>query len=183
MSLVEKAKKKAQEVADQKKKEEEAEAKFSENLKTSLAKMTRQVLSGLRELHGVKTKKGTLRLVRKQKKPYNTTVAVLRLIRPKDQESIDLLYVDVAIESGTRDYSDDCRDVPYTESIVKVYVKETNSRSRDSYDWGPYHPNYGVWGLGLKEFFSTYFYSWDDDKFKTKMDEIAEWISPLFSEK
>jgi len=181
MSLVEKAKKKAQEVSDQKKKEAEAEAKFAANLKTSLAKITRQVLSGLRELHGVKTKRGTLRLVRKQKKPYDKNVAVLRLIRPKDQGTVDLLYVDAAIESGYRDYSDDCRDVPYTEVVVSVYVKETNKRNQ--YDWGAYHPNPAVWGLGLKEFFSTHFYNWSDDKFKEKMDGVAEWISPLFSEK
>lgn len=182
MSLVEKAKKKARDAALEKKRVEEAEAKSEAYLKSSLATITRRVLSGLREFHGVKTKAGTLRLVRKQKKPYDKTVAVLRLLPPKEKP-IDLLYVEAAIERGTRDYSDDCRNIPYTEAVVKLFVKETNGRSRD--DWAPYHPNPAIWGLGLgmKEYFSTYFYNWDDDKFKGKMDEVVEWISPLFGEK
>lgn len=180
MSLVEKAKKKARDAAIKKTKEAEAEAQSEAYLKASLATITRRVLGSLREFHGVKTKKGILRLVRKQKKPYDKTVAVLRLI-PKKEAPIDLLYVEAAIERGTRDYSDDCRNVPYTESVVKVFVKETNGRSRDL-DWAPYHPNPACWGLGLKEYFSTYFYNWDDDKFKSKMDEVVEWISPLFNE-
>ena len=183
MSLVQKAKKKAKEAADKKKQEEKAEADSTAHLKEILAKITRRVLSGLREFHGVKTKQGTLRLVRKQKKPYDKTVAVLRLIPKKDWAPTDLLYVESSIESGCRDYSDDCRNIPYTEAIVRVYVKETNSRSSNSFDYGPYHPNYAVWGLGLRDSFSTHFYSWDDEEFSERIDEIAEWISPLFDEK
>lgn len=180
MSLVEKAKKKAEFDAKKKREEEDAEARSAAYLKNSLAKITRQVLAGLREFHGEKTKYGTIRLVRKQKKPYNKNVAVLRLIRPKEG-NVDLLQVDAAIESGTRDYSDDCRNIPYTEAVVSVYVKETVSRSDDRWGYGPFSPNPVVKGLGLKEWFSIYVHNWDDDKSKEKLEEVAEWIAPLFT--
>lgn len=179
MSLVEKAKKKAVEAEKKKKAEEDAEAKSAAYLKTSLAKITRQVLSGLREFHGVKTKQGTLRLVRKQKKPFNKTVAILRLIRPKGQESVDLLHVDSAIESGTRDYSDDCRDIPYTESTCSFYVKETNTRN-DPYDYGPRYANPAVRGVGLTDHFYESVHNWNDDDLQKKLEKVAEWLAPIF---
>lgn len=177
MSLVEKAKKKAKEEIEKKKKEADAEANFKDALQKSLTSITRQIMSGLREFHGVKTKHGTLRLVRKQKKPYDKTVGVLRLIRPKNQGTVDLLHITAGIESGTRDYSDDCRNEPYTESVVRIFVKETNRRN--DFDWY-YHPNPAVWGMGLRDQFGTYTTNWSDGP-KKALDEVADWISPLFS--
>src|SRR5690348_4042989 len=106
MSLLEKAKKVAKAVDEQEKKAAESEAASRKYLQDSLAKMTKEVLAGLKEFHGVKTKHGTLKLIKKRVERGNT-IATLRLTdRKSGYEDTDILHIDAAIESGERDYSD-----------------------------------------------------------------------------
>jgi len=179
MSLLDKAKKTAKAVDDQKKKEVENEAASRKYLAESLEKITKGVLAGLKEFHGVKTKHGTLKLIKKRVE-RGKNVATLRLTdRSSGYEDTDILYIDAAIESGERDYSDDCRNIPYTEAVVSMYVKKT---SADSYPYGPTHYNLAVRGLGLSDFFGEYVHNWDGDELPKKLEKVAEWLAPLFRE-
>jgi hypothetical protein len=184
MSLLEKAKKTAKEFDDQKKKEKDNEEASRKYFKESLEKISKNVLNGLKEFHNVKTKKGTLKLIRKRTTKPTNTIAWLRLVdRPGKQEDLDLLLIDAAIESGERDYADDCRNIPYTEAIVSIYVDNPPTDERFSYA-----PTYNgrVKGLGLTTFFSVNIRNWDSEEttgtVAEKLEEVAKWIAPLFSE-
>lgn len=179
MSLLDKAKKTAKEADDQKKKEAASEASFRKSLAESLEKISKGVLAGLREFNGVETKHGTLKLIKKRVE-RGPNIATLRLTNRKaGYDDIDILYIDAAIESGERDYSDDCRNVPYTEAIVSMYVKKTSS---DSWPYGPSHYNLAVKGLGLSDFFGEYVHNWNDDELPKKLEKVAAWLAPLFRE-
>lgn len=180
MSLLEKAKKTAKEVDDQKKREEDNEIATKKFLRESLKKISKGVLDGLKEFNGAKTKRGTLKLIRKRVE-RGTNIATLRLTdRTDGGDDTDLLFIDAAVESGYRDYSDDCRNEPYTEAIVSIYVKNPPTDERFSY--AP-TCNGAVRALGLQTHFSEYIRNWDDDTLQEKLEKVAEWISPLFSEK
>jgi len=179
MSLLEKAKQTAKAIDDQKKKEEANEAATRKFLSESLEKISKDVLAGLKEFHGVKTKHGTLKLIKKRSE-RSTTIANLRLTDlPSGGESFDILHIDAAIVSGVRDYADDCRDVPYTEAIVSIYVKNPPTDERFSY--AP-TCNWAVKGLGLSTYFGEYIRNWDDKELPQKLEKVAEWLSPLFRE-
>lgn len=182
MSLLDKAKKKAQEADDEKKKEAAREVAFHKALSDSLEKISKGVLAGLKEFNNVETKQGTLKLVKK-KVATNKNIAVLKLTdRKSDYPDTDILYIDAAIESGYRDYSDDCRNEPYTEAIVSMYVKRTVSDS-STWSYGPTHYNPAVRGLGLSDSFGEYVRHWDADDLQKKLEKVAEWLAPLFRDK
>lgn len=180
MSLLEKAKKVAQTVDEQKKQKEANEIATRNFLKESLNEIAKEVLAGLKEFHGAKTKQGTLKLIRKRVE-RGDTIATLRLVdRPGGFDDTDLLFIDAAVESGYRDYSDDCRNEPYTEAVVSIYVKNPPTDERFSY--APTR-NGAVQALGLSTLFSEYIRNWDQDSLQEKLEKVAEWIAPLFSEK
>lgn len=179
MSLLDKAKKAAQAADDQRKKEEANEIATKKFLQESLTKITKGVLDGLKEFHGTKTKRGTLKLIRKRVE-RGDNIATLRLTNRTDGgEDTDLLFIDAAIESGYRDYSDDCRNVPYTEAVVSIYVK--NPPTDDRFSYAP-TCNGAVRALGLQTYFGEYIRNWDDDSLPEKLEKVAEWIAPLFRE-
>lgn len=179
MSLVEKAKKKAQEADAEKKREAENDLASKKYLQDSLAKISKEVLAGLKEFHNVKTNQGTLKLIRKRTTRPTKTIANLRLTnRPNKADDLDLLFVDAAIESGTRDYDDDCRNVPYTEAIVSIYVK--NPPTDDRFSYAP-TCNGAVKALGLTTYFGEFIHNWNDDEIPEKLEKVAEWLAPLFS--
>lgn len=72
-------------------------------------------MKGLKEFDGVETKEGTLRVTTSKCGMHH---AAIRLIHKTYEE--DLLFIDSKIESGERDYSDDCRNIPYTEATVTI---------------------------------------------------------------
>lgn len=179
MSLLDKAKKTAKAVDDQEKKAAENEIASRKYLSESLEKITKGVFAGLKEFHGVKTKRGTLKLVRKRVERGNTVGSLRLTDRPNEAESIDLLIIDAAIESGERDYADDCRNIPYTEAVVSIYVKNPPTDERFSY--AP-TCNYAVRSLGLTTYFGEYVRNWDDNDLPKKLEKVAEWLAPLFRE-
>jgi len=175
MSLVEKAKKKAREAEEAKAKEEKQKEETRKILDKTLGKLTKEVINGLKEFNGVKTKHGTLKFSRKTN---GKQVAILKLLGPDSRTvDVDLLYVDASIESGYRDYSDDYRNVPYTEASVRIHTKER--RPNGNYD---YYPNYELNGLGLREYYGSISH-YDDERMKKLLEEVAEWMSPLFGSK
>jgi len=179
MSLLDKAKKTAKAVDDQERKAAENEAASRKYLKDSLEKMTKGVLAGLKEFHGVKTKHGTLKLIKKRVERGNN-IATLRLSdRQNGYEDTDILFIDAAIESGYRDYSDDCRNEPYTEAVVSMYVKNPPTDERFSY--AP-TCNGAVKALGLATYFGEYVRNWDSEDLPKKLEKVAEWLAPLFRE-
>lgn len=181
MSLLEKAKQTAKAVDDQKKKEAENEAASKKALAEALEKITKGVLAGLKEFHGVKTKHGTLKLIKKRVERGNT-IATLRLTsRDADHEieDVDILHIDAAIESGERDYGEGCNNIPYTEAVVSIYVK--NPPTDDRFSYAP-TCNWAVKGLGLYTHFGEYIRNWDDEELPKKLEKVAEWLSPLFRE-
>lgn len=180
MSLLEKAKKTAQAADKQKQQEEENDQASRKYLRESLEKISKGVLAGMKEFHNAKTKQGTLKLIRKRVE-RGSTIATLRLTdRPNKFDDLDLLFIDAAIESGERDYSDDCRNIPYTEACVSIYVKNPPTDERFSY--AP-TCNGAVKALGLATYFGEYVRNWDDEELPKKLEKVAEWIAPLFSEK
>lgn len=180
MSLLDKAKKTAQAADEQKKREEESEIATRNFLYESLKNISKDVLAGLKEFHNAKTKHGTLKLIRKRVE-RGETIATLRLVdRPAGFEDLDLLFIDAAVVSGYRDYSDDCRNQPYTEAIVSIYVK--NPPTDERYSYAP-TCNGAVKALGLQTYFSEYIRNWDSKELPEKLEKVAEWISPLFRDK
>ncbi len=179
MSLLEKAKASAKAADEQQKKDSANEVATQKFLRESLAKITKDVLNSLKEFHGVKTKKGTLKLIRKRVE-RGDTVATLRLTNRTDGgDDTDLLFIDAAVESGYRDYSDDCRNEPYIEAIVSIYVK--NPPTDERYSYAP-TCNGAVRGLGLETHFSQFIRNWDQDSLNEKLEKVADWIAPLFRE-
>jgi hypothetical protein len=179
MSLLEKAKQSAKAADEQKKKEEANEIATKKFLQESLTKISKGVLDGLKEFHGAKTKRGTLKLIRKRVE-RGDTIATLRLTNRTDGgDDTDLLFIDAAVESGYRDYSDDCRNVPYIEAIVSIYVK--NPPTDERYSYAP-TCNGAVKGLGLSTYFAEFIRNWDQDSLPEKLGKVAEWIAPLFRE-
>lgn len=180
MSLLEKAKKIAKAADDEKKREAEREIAAKKFHQESLKEISKAVLAGMKEFHGAKTKQGTLSLIKKRTTVPSETIANLRLIdRPNGAESIDLLYIDAAIKSGTRSYADDCRDIPYTEATVSIYVKLPPTDERLSY--APTR-NWQVQSVGLTSYFSEYVTHWNKDDLQKKLEKVAEWLVPLFRE-
>lgn len=183
MSLLEKAKQAAQKADNEQIRAKEAEISAAKYLQECLTKSSKAILEGLKEFHNAKTNKGTLKLVR-NKQPtagqHGNTLATLRLThRPSEVEDLDLLYVDAVIESGTRDYADDCRNIPYTEAVVRIYVKNPPTDERFSY--AP-TCNGAVKALGLKTYFSLHITNWDEKEIPKKLEEVADWLVPLFRE-
>jgi hypothetical protein len=176
MSLVEKAKKKAREAEKAKEQEEKSKADTRDALNRSLAKLTKEVIAGLREFNDVAVKGGTLKFTRKTN---GKQIATLKLVRPKSSMIMDveLLQIEASVESGYRDYSDDCRNEPYTEASVRVSTPEPR---HDNY--GNPYPNYGLNSAGLRSYYGSV-RNWDDEEVKKLLDEVAEWLSPLFASK
>lgn len=179
MSLLEKAKKAAKAADDQLAKDKANEISAAKYFKDSLEKISKDVLAGLKEFNNVKTPKGTLKLVKKRN-PNDKTIANLRLVkRPYDQEDLDLLFIDAAIESGVRDYADDARDIPYKEAVVSIYVK--NPPTTDTFSYAP-TCNGPVKALGLTTFFGEYIHNWNEKELPQSLEKVADWLVPLFRE-
>lgn len=180
MSLLEKAKKIAKEADDEKKREEEREVAAKKWRQESLEEISKAVLTGMKEFHNAKTKQGTLKLIKKRVERPTKTIANLRLTdRPNSAEPIDLLYIDAAIESGTRSLCEGYENEPYTEAAVTIYVKLPPTDERLSY--APTR-NWQVQSVGLTSFFSEYVTHWNKDELPKKLEKVAEWLAPLFRE-
>lgn len=176
MSLVEKAKKKAREAEKAKEQEDKAKADTKAALNKSLTKLIKEVNAGLKEFNEVGVRGGTLKFVRRTK---GKQIATLKLVRPKSSAIMDveLLQIEASIESGYRDYADDCRNIPYIEASVRV---STPSPRADNY--GNPYPDYTLSGLGLHSYYGSV-RNWDEEEVKKLLDEVAEWLSPLFASK
>lgn len=179
MSLLDKAKQSAKKADDEKKQKVEREIAAKNYDKESLATLTKLVLESVKELNNAKTNKGTLKLVKKRT-TTDKTIANLRLVnRPDKGEDIDLLYIDAAIESGTRSWGEGCENEPYTEAAVTVYVKQPPTSER--YSYAPTR-NWAVASVGLSSHFSEYITMWNKDDLPKKLEKVAEWLAPLFQE-
>jgi hypothetical protein len=175
MSLVERAKKKARDDAEAKEKEAKAKIDFQNAIQEALTDLSKEVLGKLKEFHNVKCRFGTLKL--EKKKDRIRPHSVLKLVRDTVKaEEIELLLIESRIESGTRDYSDDCRDVPYTEAVVNIFTQDRDRlRSRQDRMYIPANE------FGLQSF-STYATNWND-RVEKSLEEVADWLAPLFSSK
>lgn len=175
MSLVERAKNKAREDAIAKEKEAQAKIDFQNAMQKALAELSKDVMDKLKEFDGVKTRFGTLKLEKKRDRIRPLTI--LKLVRDNvKQEELDLLVIESRIESGTRDYADDCRDVPYTEAVVNIFTQDRDPlRSRHDRMYIPANT------FGLQSFF-TYATNWND-RVQKSLEEVADWLAPLFSSK
>lgn len=179
MSLLEKAKKLAKEADTEKKREVEREITAKNYHQESLAELSKLVLGYMKEFHNAETNKGTLKLSKK-KNSNSKTIATLRLVnRPAKAEDIDLLFIDAAIESGTRSLCEGYENEPYTEAAVTVYVKLPPTTDR--YSYAPTR-NWEVQSVGLTSFLSEYVTMWNKDDLTKKLEKVAEWLAPLFQE-
>lgn len=179
MSLLDKAKKLAKEADAEKRREAEREVAAKNYHQESLETLIKAVLNGMKEFHNAETNKGTLKLVKKRLN-NDKTIAYLRLTdRPDKAEDIDLLYIDAAIESGTRSYCEGYENQPYTEAVVTVYVKLPPTSKLLEY--APTR-NWQVGSVGLSSFFSEYVTMWNKDDLTKKLEKVAEWLAPLFQE-
>lgn len=179
MSLLEKAKQAAQKADNDKKKAVEREVAAKNYHQESLAELSKLVLSSMKEFHNAETNKGTLKLSKK-KNSNDKTIATLKLVdRPDKAEDITLLFIDAAIESGTRSYCEGYENEPYTEAAVTVYVKLPPTTER--YSYAPTR-NWEVSSVGLESHFSEYVTMWNKDDLPKKLEKVAEWLAPLFQE-
>jgi hypothetical protein len=173
MSLLERARQKA--LADQtaKEKAEQAERAQKESLNRNLATYSEKLLDGLHEFHGIETKHGTLFL---QRKVFQDQIAVLTLVKPGTHgANIDLLYIKASIVSGERDYSDDCRNMPFTEAQVSICTEHVKDMLKTR------HTYHRLECVGLQGFNETISH-WNDDVSKT-LGKVADWLAPLFTTK
>lgn len=171
MSLVEKAKKKAEEEDQEAKMAKEADDRFQNGLKREVSAMSKKVIKALREFDKVKVSGGTLRLATGQKAkgmgPHEwDRIAVLNLVDDTGA-TVDqrLLYIDCGVHSGTFDGSDDCRNIPYTAASLHIYS------DKNVYN-GPYR--------STRDFHESARSVEDVDKI---LDKVAEYLAPLFSKK
>ena len=167
MSLLDRAKQKARTDQSAKEKEERLKKEQREFLDKALVKLSKDILTGLQEFHKVETRFGTLKLVRK--KNINQ-IAVLKLAKSNGPD-LDLLYIKASVVSGFRDYSDDCRNEPFTEAQVTL-----STEGREDALSYQYHR---LEGVGLRSFHG-YVTNWNDNVTKT-LGEVADWLAPLFT--
>lgn len=116
MSLVEKTKKKAEEMAKAKRQKEEAEQRAQQVLKDKLDQILTVVLDGLQEFDGVKCHFGTFRLIRLPAS-FSQRKATFRLIRPSGRET-DLFHITAAIRTSRYRMCDECPEEEFTEPWV-----------------------------------------------------------------
>lgn len=160
MSLVELAKKKAE--AEKKAEKEKADRKAEErnHLETHLKKLTSKVMKGLKEFDKVQTKEGIL-VVTKSK--VGMHYAAIRLLHKSYEE--DLLFVDAKITSGYTDYSDDCRNIPYTDAAVTIERPFMNPEK--NWDRQDVRGNFHTYITKL-------------EKVDEELEKVAEFLSKLF---
>jgi hypothetical protein len=173
MSLVEKAKQKAEKISQEADKVKSAEAQFHNSLQKEVNAMSKKAIKALREFDQVKVSDGTLKLITGQKAKNSGTferdrVAVLKL-KDDTGATVDtnVLFIDCGVRSGTFDASDDCRDIPYTDSFLSIYSDEYR-HSNISYSYK------------TRDFYESARNVEDVDKV---LDKVAEYLAPLFRDK
>jgi hypothetical protein len=119
MNLLEKTKAKAKEIADKKAEEKAAEVRQLSHLEAALRLLSDKTMEALETLDGVKCKGGKLRILTSQDAWFGGTqyLAIIDLSKSRNCNQ-HLVFVKARIETGTRDYSDDCRNEPYTEATI-----------------------------------------------------------------
>jgi hypothetical protein len=164
-SLVDKAKAKAKEAAAKKEAEAKAEREGNASLHAALKPLAKQAMEAIDPLHGVKVKGGRLKVLTGQDAWFCGTqyLAIIALDEGhKDHMPQYLVFVKAAIESGTADYSDDVRGVPWTSAMVSFDSQPQCYAYKERNRW---------FGASAT----------DSEHLEKALDKLAEHLSPLFS--
>ena len=176
MSLLERAKQTAQAADEQKEKEVAAKKRLMDECNAARDKLLQDVVVGLKEFDNVECNAGVLKLIIGEEIAGTPYDAILSLDRSKrSMSNVHVLYVTARVESGTADYSDDCRGVPYTEAVVRAYNGKEQKRHVNKHYMRSNDDR-----AGLCSFTDSVSGVGNVDRLLVR---IADYLAPLFSKK
>lgn len=169
ISLVAKIKEKAKKLDSDKEIKKNAEKSLYDDLNNQLTLLKVKTMEVLKPLNRAKSSRGTLKLITEPKDCWvggEQYLAILELDQGKHIHPVKLLFVKDWIASGTMDYSDDVRDIPYTKAYVSFRNECIMSGDKDRANL-----------KFLNEFASS------EESLEKALEKLSDHLAPLFSAK